>query len=337
MSFYSVGDLAQIYQLRRNNADLKSLANRLTGELTTGAKADTGAAVRGDFTALAGVERSLATLGSYATVTAEAGQFAAAQQVALGAIGAILSEAGPTLLSASTSSSPTMLSATTTDARQKFGTVVSALNTNTAGRYSFAGVATDTRPLASAEVMLTALTTATAGETTASGIIAALTAWFDAPAGAGGFVDTAYGGGPPLAPFAIAAGETVEFGVTAADPAARDLLRGLALASLVADGALAGNDSARAALTRAAGELVMAASGQATTLAARVGSAEAAIEVAATRNTSETSALEIVRSGMTAADPYDTATALEAVQGQLETLYMLTARLSELKLTDYLR
>lgn len=337
MSFYSVGDMAQFYQLRRHNSELKSLATRLTSELTTGVSADTGAAVRGDFTALAGVERSLATLGSYATVTAEADQFAAAQQVALGSISTMLAEAGPTLLSASTSSSPTMLSATTNDARQKFGAVIGALNTNTAGRYSFSGMATDARPLASAEAMLAALTTATVAETTATGFTAALTAWFDAPAGGGGFLDTAYGGGAPLAPVAIASGETVEIGVTAADPAVRDLLKGLALASLVAEGALAGDATARAALTRSAGEMVMAASGQATSLAARVGSTEAQIEDAVTRNTAETSALEIARTGMTAADPYDTATALEAVQGQLETLYVLTARLAELKLTDYLR
>ncbi|MBW6506705.1 MAG: hypothetical protein K0B00_08160 [Rhodobacteraceae bacterium] len=337
MSFLSVGDMAQVFQMRRHNAGLKALATTLTGELTSGNRHDTGAAVRGDFTALAGVERALTTLASYATATAEAGQLAATQQVALGSIGTMLSDLGPTLLAASTSSSPTMVSATTADARQKFGAAISALNTATAGRYSFAGAATDTRPLAPPESILAALATAIAPEITVSGIVAAVADWFDAPAGTGGYLDVAYRGGGALSLFRIADGEAVDLGITAADPEVRDLLKGLALAALVADGALAGDTPARASLTRAAGEQVMRASDIATTLRARIGTAEAQIEDTATRNKAEATALEIARAGMTAADPYDTATALQAVQAQIETLYTLTARLSNLKLTDYLR
>ncbi|PKP67363.1 MAG: hypothetical protein CVT83_08610 [Alphaproteobacteria bacterium HGW-Alphaproteobacteria-5] len=230
-----------------------------------------------------------------------------------------------------------MVATTSADARQKFAAVIGALNTNTAGRYGFAGAGSDSQPLASPEAFLAALATAIAPETTVSGVVSAVEAWFDAPVGGGGYLDTVYGGGAALAPFRIAGGETAELGVTAADPEVRDLLVGLSLASLVSDGAFAGDASARAGLTRAAGEKVMHAAGSATALAARVGSVEARIEDVATRNTAETASLEIARAGMTAADPYDTATALQAVQAQIETLYTLTARLANLKLTDYLR
>ncbi len=337
MSLYSVGDMSQIHQLRRHSSELKSHATRLADEMTTGAKADTGAAVRGDFTALAGVERALASLGSFAIVTAEATQFAATQQVALGTVATLLGEAGPMLLSASTSTNPAVIAAATGDAAQKFATIIAALNTNTAGRYSFAGTASDTRPLAPAEDILAALGAATAGETTVSGYIAALEAWFDAPAGNGGYLDAAYDGGASLAPFPIASGERVEIATTAAAPEVRDLLKGMALGAMISQGAMADDVSARAALTRAAGDMTMSAAGAATALAARVGSIEAQIDDCATRNSAETAALGIARTAMTAADPYDTATALEAVQAQIETLYTLTARLSALKLTDYLR
>ena len=40
---------------------------------------------------------------------------------------------------------------------------------------------------------------------------------------------------------------------------------------------------------------------------------------------------------MTEADPYRTATDLQAAHTRLETLYVLTARLSRLNLTEYLR
>ncbi len=46
--------------------------------------------------------------------------------------------------------------------------------------------------------------------------------------------------------------------------------------------------------------------------------------------------MEIARTELIGADPYDTATEMEAVQGQLETLYTVTARLSRLSLADFL-
>jgi flagellar hook-associated protein 3 FlgL len=51
----------------------------------------------------------------------------------------------------------------------------------------------------------------------------------------------------------------------------------------------------------------------------------------------EQGALEAARSKITSADPYETASALEAVQFQIEALYVLTARTSQLRLSDYLR
>jgi flagellar hook-associated protein 3 FlgL len=124
--------------------------------------------------------------------------------------------------------------------------------------------------------------------------------------------------------------------LTAADPAIRDLLEGLALAALVAEGILAGDQVSRAALLKTSGEALLASGNDLATLRAEVGTAEAHIAGTAARNSAEASALEIARGGLIAADPYDTASALEAVQTQIETLYTLTARLSRLSLTDYL-
>jgi len=69
---------------------------------------------------------------------------------------------------------------------------------------------------------------------------------------------------------------------------------------------------------------------------AAVGTVEAQIDKAAANNAAQRTAFEIARSEITAIDPFRTATELEAVSAQLETLYTLTARLSRLKLSDYL-
>ena len=58
---------------------------------------------------------------------------------------------------------------------------------------------------------------------------------------------------------------------------------------------------------------------------------------ASARNGAETSALEIARTDILAIDPYRTATELQSTETRLETLYTLTARLSRLSLSEYLR
>jgi flagellar hook-associated protein 3 FlgL len=69
---------------------------------------------------------------------------------------------------------------------------------------------------------------------------------------------------------------------------------------------------------------------------ADLGVTEARIEEARVANAAETTSLAQARNGLVAADPFEAATALEAVTTQLETLYALTARVSRLSLTNYL-
>ncbi len=72
-------------------------------------------------------------------------------------------------------------------------------------------------------------------------------------------------------------------------------------------------------------------------LRAVVGDAEAAIERARVRNGAELAAADLARATIVESDPFRAATDLQSVQGQLETLYAVTARLSRLSLTNYLR
>lgn len=337
MNYLSVGDMAQAYTMRRHSATLQTHLTRLSEEMTTGIRADPGAAVAGDFRLLAGLDRSLRLLGAYKTATDEAALVAQTVQAALETAATLSGDLASGLLTAATSGAPALVDTAATEARQKLDSVVSALNTRVADRYLLSGTATDRKPIGSTGNMLAALAAATAGEVTAAGVATAVTAWFDAPAGTGGFLDSVYGGGAsPLAPMQIGPGEEVKMDLTVADPAIRDLLKGLALGALVAGGALAGDPAGRAALLKTSGEVLIASGGEITTLRAHVGTVEARIDSAAVRNAAETSALGIARNELIAADPYDTASALEAVQTQIETLYTLTGRLSRLSLTDYL-
>ena len=73
------------------------------------------------------------------------------------------------------------------------------------------------------------------------------------------------------------------------------------------------------------------------TVRGEVGVLENRLETARTRNSVETDTLAMARAEMVGADPFETATRLQMVQTQLDTFYTLTARLSQLNLTGYLR
>jgi flagellar hook-associated protein 3 FlgL len=68
----------------------------------------------------------------------------------------------------------------------------------------------------------------------------------------------------------------------------------------------------------------------------RVGTTQAQIVSAVTRNGAEESALEIARAGIVSADPYDAASRLEELQTRIEALYLITARVSRLSLSEYI-
>ncbi len=338
MNFVSVGDMARAFQLRHQSGALKNELTRLSQELTTGRKQDTAAALRGDFTSLAGIEGSLAVLASYKGATAEATLLAETMQTSLGTIQSLTAQAGPSLIAFATTATPEAIAAKTSDVHQKFQATVNLLNTNTGGRYALSGAATDTRPVADASQILDWLRSAVSGEVGASGIAAKVDAWFDAPVGGGGFLDLAYkGSSQPLAAIPIAPGETADLAVTAADTEIRNTLKGLAIGALVSEGLLTGNDQERARLTRLAGERILNADRQVVAVQARLGIQEEAITTAATRNAAETATLSVARSALAEADPYDTATALEAVRTQIETLHTLTARNARLSLVNYLK
>lgn len=336
MNFLSVGDLSLSFQNMRQNAHLKSEVARISKELSTGQVSDLSTATTGDFLPLVGFERDLSANLAYATASAEAELFATSMQASLENVQVTLTEIGPSLLQAGTFEDPMLVQTTTVDARVKFESVISAINTRVADRYVFSGAATDTKPLADAATILSALNIAIASDSTAMAVEATVDAWFDDIGG--GFETIGYTGSiNTMAPFGLSDHDKVELDMTAADQGIRDVLKGIALAALVGTGALSGDQTERAELARISGQKIINAN---TTLAvsrAKVGSAEARIEGISARNVAEKLSLEIARNEITSIDPYQAASELDAASFQLETLYALTVRMSRLSLADYMR
>ena len=333
MTMISLGDLAQSTILRRHSTSLKADMQRLSTEMTTGQVTDTAARVSGDLVPITGIDGSLARLKSYGAVTTEAGLFAGAMQTALGTVDDLASDLSTQLFAATSGVASARLDNVASAARQSLGTAMTALNARVGDRALFAGTKTDASPLCDADTLLSALETATSGATSAAGVEAAVSAWFDAP---DGFAAVAYKGGAPLASFTVASGEEANLDITATDPTLKETLKGLAMAALLDRGILSGQAQARSDLARSAGGILLQNQVDRTDLSARLGTTEAQIEDAKTRNSTETTSLQLARNAITAADPYETASKLEEAQSQLEMIYTLTARMSRLSLVNFL-
>ena len=334
MAIQSLGDMAQSVMLRRHSALLKERLHVHAEEVTTGRSADLSARVRGDFVPLGAVAQSLTRLSAYASVTSEAGLFTEATQSALNMIDKAAADLGPRLIQAADGRDAASFNIIAAQGRQKFDTTVAVLNTRIGDRSLFSGKATAAQAVADAEAILQTLETQIAGLATAAEVETAINAWFNDPAG---FATTGYGGDAPLEPVAIADGETVPVGVTAMEPSIITTLRGLAMTALLDRGALAGHEDERFKLGMRSGDILLANQTERTALQARVGISEQLISEVSTRNAAEATSLEIARSRIVSVDPYEAATALEEARGQLDALYAVTARLSGLRLTDFLR
>lgn len=336
MSVLSYGDLASTFLTRRQSSGLKADLTRLGAEMTTGKKQDLGKALGGDFGRFAGIERSLKAVAAYKTANSEASSMLSTAQLALGNVQDIGHDLSPALLTAANAADVTLIGATSEDARQKLNAVVSSLNVQVAGRTLFGGASTDRPALATGDAIMAELMAATAGETAAAGIIAAVDAWFDTPGG--GFETLGYlGSGNDMGPLVIADEETADLPVRADNSVIRDTLKGFALAGMVAEGALAGIVEEQASLIEAAGEHILTSDGDVTNLRARIGAVEARVDGAQARNAAEAAAYELARTELIGTDPYQAASELEAVYSQIETLYTVTAHIAGLTFTDYMK
>jgi len=335
MSIISIGDMAQTFMIRQQNTQLKTTATQLALELSTGYTSDISKRFSGDFTVISSLETSLKSLAAYKTSATEVANFTNIMQTALGYMQDQTTQAATSLMLTANSESLVQIQNTAFDVRQKLDAVVSALNTQAGGRSLFAGSATDKPALASAEIMISELQVAISGQTTAADVEAAVNAWF----GPGGGYETAgyLGSATALSPFLIGADQKAEVSITANDSIIRDTLKGLALAALVADGALSGNISEQRQLLSTAGSSLLSVGEKQTGIRANLGAVEAFIEAVTAHSSSEMSALEILKTNLLSVDLYQTASELEAVQTQLETLFALTARMSRLSLVDFLR
>lgn len=332
MNFSTLGDLSHSFLLRNRQADLHANMQNLQIELTTGRAHDTRTHLQGDFSHLTEIERTLSVLDGYKIATREAEITTRTMQTALDGIREATSDLTSDLIIATQSGTENALASAARSADQVFRAIVGHLNTTSAGRAVFSGSHVDSPALIDADTLLSQLRTVISGETTLAGIEQRIDDWFSQPGG--GFDTIAYSGGTTDgAPFRLSEDTKVSVSLRADHEVFRELLGSVAKAALASgqerqlssqmmQGALNG-------LVSGTGDLVDIQSG--------LGLSQEVIDETVARNEAAATALGIARNELLSVDQYETATALEQAQSQIETLYAITVRASRLSLLEFMR
>ena len=335
MKLTAIGDLARNMVTRTRSAEIRNQIDTLTYEMSSGRVQNLSSHLGGNYSQLLGLDQSLARLDAFKIATSEARLFTDAMQLSLGKFNESISGVSASLLSFGTSNQTVTHDQASVEARNALDTMMSALNTRAGGRSLFSGTATDVSPLPSSDTLLSALRTELTGLSTASDIRQAAEDWFNDPTG---FEAVIYGGSnTALAPMQISENERINLPVTANNPEFRNALRDVAVAALASDQTLNLSPDVKTSLFRQLGVDLVNREAGIVKLRAQVGAAEARIEQAATRDAATRTSLEFSRNQLIAVDPADTATRLTAVQFQLESLYTVMVRNSNLSLVNYLR
>ncbi len=336
MTITSIGDMAQHMMNARRTVAVKQDLNRLAYELASGRKADPSAALRGDFNMLAGVERQLTVLEGYDIATKDAELFLETAQTTLDQVQTLTSELGRDLLSASESGLTSSVDSVSKSAANDFDAMVSALNGRVADRSIFGGTATDGSPLATADDIMADLGVAIAGALTATDLINAVDDYFMSPGG--GFETSAYQGSlNDLAPMRLNDNQSADFNVRADTSELRELMRDTAIAALAIDPGMNFSLSEKQFLMQTAGERLLTGQDNLTRVRADIGFNQERVENAMAENSLSRSSMLMTQTDLLSADQTEVAGKLQAVQVQLEMVYTITSRLSQLTLANYVR
>ena len=335
MSITSLGDLANSVQLRRETGRIKNDLARLTKELSSGVVTDFSSHLKGDYGQLAGLERGLARAEGYRSVIEEQKLLLNTQQSTISKLREF-GQISDVLLTLPDAAGETLISNAGADALANFASALSTLNVQSGGRTVFSGTSTNLPAVSDSETILSAIEAEilASGAVTATDVETVVVAWFGP---GGGFDTVGYLGGPIATSGATLSDTEVSAPLDNANTQPiREHLAALSLGALLGRNVLAGDLAEQQALARKTGERLIDTNDQLVAKEASLGIQQAQIERAAVEVQSQKVSLELARSALIEADPYDTAVRLQNSELQLQSIYAVTARLSRLSLVEFL-
>ena len=335
MKVTGTSDLGRLAGLRRATADTRAALDKAATEMTTGENTSRYDATSGNITRIFAIERELDRNEVFSNTISLTTVRVDTMQNALGLILDPLQSLADSLPSTVGIGDLSASLIHARSARNAFTDTVNALNTQSGGLSLFAGTGTDGAALASADSMLGELDALAASAGSAEAAIDAVNAYFTAPSG--GFFATGYiGSTDDLTAVDIGEGRRLDYGVRADQAELVETLRAEALAAVVAGGAFSGDGDAQMTMLKAAGAAMITAKEGILDLRSAVGVTQETLENATAARTAEKDTLDLARNAILTVDPTEATSMYTALETQLETIYTVTARLSELSYVKYM-
>lgn len=328
------GDMAQQFTLARNTTAIKADLGRLTNSLSTGKVGDLTIALGGDTARYSGLSYDLVQLDAFMQTNREIQLALEQRQTALGRLDAMRGDAAEDLLRITDLSNADQIDLAANTGAKAFAEAVDVLNMRLGDRSLFAGTEVSSPALVDSTAMLDAIAVALPPAATASAIIQAVDNYFTDPAG--GFTTSAYLGSPtPGAALRVSEGRQITATPAANDPRFRSLLAAGAMAAMAEH--LPGlDDVTRKTLLSEAGRQLYGAGDGLTAIRAEIGGSEETLVAIQSEQQARRTVLGIARNQLDQSDPFETATALQAIQLQLETHFSAMSRLSQLSLLRFI-
>ena len=334
--YTGVSDLSSNWSLLRRSKSVRSAADTAGRELTTGQKGTDRIASEGNTQNVAAVDRSIQVLETVGNAISLGGLRAEATQNRLEDIRKGTEDVMQGILTLVKQGSAFSTKIQATEANAQLDSVVASLNSAAAGQSLFAGAQVNGAAVVSSQALLTDVEAILAAAPDVPTALANIDFYFNDPAG--GYLTSGYLGSTlPVPDISIGEDETVGFDIRADDQAIRDTLRNLTMVAGLANGAFSGTPSETELLYQDAAQTNLTTSSDLLRLQEGLGYNQERIEDASARNSAETLRLQLYRSEVASVDQYEAAARLQDLEGQIDRIYLVTARLGQLTLANYLR
>ncbi len=329
-------DLLSFQKRTRLTGDIKARLERTSIEAVTGKREDVTAAVKGNLGGAHLLQKAIDDIEQDQRINALTGSRLSLTNTALSSVQQLISEVSTDGIVAVNAGDPFTLGVIAEQAESDLRNTMSLLNSSHGNRRLFAGDATDASPLASPDTLLTDVKAILQSNSDPADVKIALDTYFDSPTG--GFATNIYQGGTGEAPASfLADGSKIEFPVRADNQALRDTMRGLAVMAVTKDSghAVTSNEfkdiflQGTSSLSKSNIAIIK--------LEGLIGISEGLIERADEQQRKEKFTIGVALNSLTGRDQYEAAAELKQLEAQLEASYLVTSRLSNLRLTNFLR
>lgn len=329
-------DLLSFSRQNRTVSTIKARLDVVAQEAITGQQADLTAATNGRVGNAHLLNKALNDIEQSTRINSLSSSRLELASQGLSGARAAVDDIGTRAIVALNSLGETGVGAIAEEAEANLQSVISALSIRHGSRSLLSGNAPDQAPFANADVLLGDIRDIVTTAGSPANIEAALDTYFNDPAG--GFQTKIYTGGTGHAPpLHIGNGETIDLGLRGDDVAIKDVLRGLAVLATAPDAGFAADTAEFSDIFNSAIRSTSNGTTGLITLETNLGIAAETLNKADERNQFETLTLSTAFQAITGRDQFEAAAELNQLEVQLEGSFILSSRLSELSLTNFLR